>query len=219
MPVPPRQSGSLKGTREQIVRLLRRSPRTANEIAAHVGLTHNAVRSHLAALRRDGVVRQGSLQPSASRPAIRYELLPEAESAFSRAYIPFIAHLMQVLQQRLPEGELDDVMRTVGRRLGAEWPRLRGELPQRVAEASMLLEELGAMNDVEVLEGGFVLRGHGCVLSEAVHGRPQVCRAVESLLAELLEVSVRECCVREGRPRCCFVIADHGVSGAVPQVS
>jgi predicted ArsR family transcriptional regulator len=211
MPVPPRRSSALKGTRERIIALLRRKAATTNEIAAQLGLTHNAVRSHLTALQRDGVIRQGSLRPSASRPAVLYELLPEAEAVFSRAYIPFVAQLVQVLQQRLPEGELEEVMRTVGRRLGAEWPRLRGPLGHRVQEASRLLEELGAMNEVEPLNsGGFVIRGHGCLLAEAVHGRPEVCRAMESLLTELLEVSVRECCDRTARPRCCFAIAEGG---------
>ena len=49
MPVPPPRPGSLKGTRERIVTLLRRARLTANEIAARLGLTHNAVRGHLAA--------------------------------------------------------------------------------------------------------------------------------------------------------------------------
>ena len=35
---------------------------------------------------------------------------------------------------------------------------------------------------------------------------PEVCRAVESLLAELLEVPVEECCERGERPRCCFKV-------------
>ena len=207
MPVPPQRPGSLKGTREQIVNLLRRSSLTANEIAAKLGLTHNAVRGHLAALEREGLVREGGLQRSASRPAVVYELVPGAEAVFSKAYIPFVAHLVRVLQERLPSGELDEVMHTVGRRLAAEWPRLRGDLPQRVEAASVLLEELGALNEVDRLDGGFVIRGYGCLLAEAVHGRPEVCRAMESVLGELLEVPVRECCERGERPRCCFEIA------------
>ena len=86
MAVPPRRSGSpgsLKGTREQIVELLRRSPLTANEIAGRLGLTHNAVRAQLAALRHEGIVRQGGLQRSSSRPAALYEVVPEAEALLS----------------------------------------------------------------------------------------------------------------------------------------
>jgi len=219
MPLPPQRPSSLTGTRERIVTLLRRSRMTANEIAARLELTHNAVRSHLAALQREGLVREGGLQRSASRPAVIYELVPGAEAAFSKAYIPFVVQLMRVLQERLRQGELDEVMHTVGHRLAAEWPRFRGDLSQRVQAASTLLQELGALNEVDRMGGGFVIRGSGCLLAEAVHGRPDVCRAMESLLAELLEAPVRECCERGERPRCCFEIATGGGGGAVRRVS
>ncbi len=107
MALPPRRPSSLQGTRERIITLLRRSPLTANELATRVGLTHNAVRGHLAALQRDGLVREGGRRASGSRPAVIYELLPEAEAVFSRAYVPFVAHLLKVLQERLTEDELD----------------------------------------------------------------------------------------------------------------
>ena len=187
--------------------MLRRSSMTANEMAARLGLTHNAVRGHIAALQHEGLVREGGLRPSVSRPAVAYELVPEAEAGFSRAYIPFVAHLVRVLQERMHQGELDEVMRAVGRSLAAEWPPLRGELPRRVEAASRLLEELGSLNEIETLDGGFLIRGHGCLLSAAVHGRPEVCHAMESLLTEMLETPVEECCDRSDRPRCCFMIA------------
>jgi DNA-binding transcriptional ArsR family regulator len=49
------------GSGERIVNLLRRSPLTVNDIAARLGLTHNALRSHLPALQREGLIRPGSL--------------------------------------------------------------------------------------------------------------------------------------------------------------
>jgi len=196
-----------QSTRGQIVTLLRRSGLTANEIAAHLGLTHNAVRGHLARLQREGLVREGGRQRGVSRPAVVYEIVPEAEAVFSKAYIPFVANLLRVLRERTPPGELDEIMHLVGRRFAAQWPRLRGELPERVEAASLLLEELGALNTVEPSDQGLVIRGYGCLLSAAVHGRPEVCRAMESLLAELLEAPVRECCERGERPRCCFEVA------------
>jgi predicted ArsR family transcriptional regulator len=212
MPLPPRRLGSLKGTREKILTILRRSSLTASEIAAQLGMTHNAVRTHLAALQHAGLIRQGGLQRGASRPAVVYELSPEAEAEFSSAYIPFVAHLMRVLQERLSQDQLNEVMHLAGRGLAAEWPRLRGDLPQRVEAVSVLLADLGALNDVKQQNGGFVIRGHGCLLAAAVHSRPEVCRAMESLLAELLEVPVKECCERGERPRCCFEIGGDGTT-------
>jgi predicted ArsR family transcriptional regulator len=197
----------LGGTRARIVELLRRSTLSANEIADLLGTTHNAVRPHLAALARAGLVREGGTRRTGSnRPTMLYELAPRAEAALSHAYIPFVAHLLRVLGERMSEAELHALMRTVGQSLASQWPRLRGDLRQRVAAAQTLLAELGARTDVEDSADGFVVRGYGCLLAEAVHGRPEVCRVVESLLAELTEAPVEECCERGERPRCCFRI-------------
>jgi DeoR family transcriptional regulator, suf operon transcriptional repressor len=211
---PPAPRPGPHGTRRQILDLLRRAPLTAKEIAAGLGLTHNAVRGHLAALQRDNLVREGSLRPSGTRPAVVYELVPRADSVLSTAYIPFVAQLLRVLGERMSKDELDELMQTVGRRLGAEWPRLRGDLRERVDAVTALLEELGSLTTVEQWDGGYLIRGYGCSLGEAVHGRPEVCRAMESLIAHLVEARVRECCERGEHPRCCFEIspADSGAT-------
>jgi predicted ArsR family transcriptional regulator len=206
----------LRGTQARILQLLRTSALTANEIAAHLGLTHNAIRGHLATLQRNGVVREAGWRRGASRPAVTYEVVPEAEASFSKAYIPFVAHLMRVLQEQLPQSELDRVMHLVGRSLASEWPRLRGAFSDRVDAASALLADLGALNEVERQNGGLVIRGRNCLLAAAVHGRPEVCRAIQSLLADLLESPVRECCERGERPRCCFEIMPHDATGHMP---
>jgi predicted ArsR family transcriptional regulator len=199
----------LSGTRARIVELLRRSPLSANEIAERLGTTHNAVRPHLVALGRAGLVQEaGTRRTGSSRPAMLYELAPRADAMLSRAYIPFIAHLLRVLGERMSEAELHALMHTVGRNLASEWPRLRGDLKQRVAAAQTLLAELGARTELEETAEGLVVRGYGCLLAEAVHGRPEVCRAVESLLGELVEAPVEECCERGERPRCCFRIEE-----------
>jgi predicted ArsR family transcriptional regulator len=215
MPPRPTRSGVPKGTRGRIIDLLRRSALTANELALRLGLTHNAVRGHLAALQHEGFIREAGSRRGKTRPSVVYELVPDAEAGLSSAYIPFVAQLVRVLQEQLRPAKLEEVMRAAGRGLARNWPKMHGSLAKRVEGASTLLEELGAPNEIERLDGGFVIRNHStCMLSQAVHGRPEVCRAVESLLDELLEVSVRECCERsEARPRCCFEIAlDGGAS-------
>jgi predicted ArsR family transcriptional regulator len=198
---------SPKGTRRRILDLLRRAPRTAKEIGRELGLTDNAVRGHLVALQREHLVREGSLRRSGTRPAMVYELIPRADAVLSQAYIPFVAQLLRVLGERMTKEELDELMRTVGGRLGAQWPRARGDFRERVQAVAHLLEELGSLTEVEQWDGGYILRGYGCLLGEAVHGRPEVCRAIESLIAHLVESPVRECCERGEHPRCCFEIS------------
>jgi predicted ArsR family transcriptional regulator len=202
----PVKTGSMAGTRGRIIDLIRRSPVTVTEIATRLELTYNAVRGHLTALERDGLVRSSGLRRAGTRPSAVYELAPGVDDALSRAYMPFASHLVRALSERFPERELDEVMRDVGHRLAAEWPRSSGTLAQRVDSASALLQELGAPNEVERSDGTMRIRGFGCLLAAAVHGKPQVCRAMEALLAEFLETPVRECCERNERPRCCFEI-------------
>ena len=128
MPARPSRSGVPKGTRGQIVHLLRRSSLTANELAARLGLTHNAVRGHLVALQHEGFIREGGSRRGKTRPAAVYELVPEAEVGLSSAYVPFVAQLVLVLQEQLRPGKLDEVMRAAGRGLAANWPKMQGSL-------------------------------------------------------------------------------------------
>lgn len=212
--MPRRDAALLKGTRERILTLLRRSPLTANEIAAELGLTHNAVRVHLAGLRAADLVRHAGFRPSASRPAAVYELVPRADAVFSELHVPFVAQLIRVLGDRMSRPQLASLMRDVGSRLAAEWPAPHGSLRQRVDAASALLEDLGALTTVESHRRGFVIRGSGCLLAEAVHARPEVCEAMGSLVGALVNADVRECCERGEHPRCCFQIgASEGKRG------
>lgn len=194
-------------TRERILDLLHREPLTARELAARLGVTHNAVRVHLAALEAAGQVHAADTRRGATRPAAVHALTRAAESARSRAYAPFASQLMAVLGERLPEAALDDVMREVGRRIARTLPRTDGEPADRVASAAAVLQQLGAPNDVVRDDGHLTIRGHGCSLGDAVHAKPAVCHAMEALLAELVDAPVQERCERGERPRCRFEIA------------
>ena len=208
-------SSSLAGTRGRIIDLVRRSAISATDIAAQLDLTYNAVRAHLTALERDGLVRRAGLRRGGTRPAVVYELAAGVDDALSRAYMPFASHLVRALGVRLSDRELGDVMRDVGRRLATEWPAKPGSLMQRVEAASALLQELGAPNEIERSNGTVRSQGFGCLLAAAVNGQPHVCRAMESLLEELIETPVHSCCDRGEHPRCCFEVAVDG--GVVPK--
>jgi predicted ArsR family transcriptional regulator len=196
----------VKGTRGRIVDLIRRSPATATEIARELGLTYNAVRSHLTSLERDGLVRSAGVRHGGTKPAALYELAPGIDDVLSRAYTPFATQLVRTLADTLSEPKLDAIMREVGRGLAGQWPRARGSLKQRVERASALLQELGAPNDIEQVRTSFRIRGFGCLLAAAVQGQPHVCHAMETLLGTLTDAQVTECCDRGERPRCCFMI-------------
>jgi predicted ArsR family transcriptional regulator len=199
----------LETTRGQIVALLRRGSRTVEELAATVGLTDNAVRAHLATLERDGLVRAAGVRRGlgAGKPATLYELHPEAEPLFSRAYAPVLRAVLDAIAERLSPEDAEELMRDVGRRLAADLGRdLSGDLHARVHAAASLLAALGGEAYVEKGGDTLQLRGYGCPLSAAVTPRAEVCRAVEALLAAVTGAEVRQECDRGERPRCSFHI-------------
>lgn len=196
----------LPGTRGRIVARLRRAPCTVEELAASLDLTDNAVRAQLAAMERDGLVRQHGVRKGTRKPALEYELDPEAETALSRAYVPLVEALVEVLAGWLSRQDLEELLQEAGRRAAQPLPRPAGTAEERVRAASRVLDELGGLTEVEAAGDGWTIRSAGCPLAQLVAKRPETCRALEALVAELTRLPVREVCDRADRPRCRFEI-------------
>lgn len=201
----------LDSTRGRVVRLLRRGPRTVEELAAELELSDNAIRTHLATLERDGLAQQeGTRRGSgAGKPAIVYVFHPEAEREFSRAYAPLLLALLDELAERAPQDLNAKAMRAVGQRLAQALDLVpaRGEVPG--AEAALaVLESLGGE---AVLEGSArrpTLRGCGaCPIGEAVIEHPGLCRAIEALLSTTSAMKAVSACEHGAKPRCVFELA------------
>lgn len=203
----PRTDRFFETTRGRIVTLLRRGAMTTEELAQALGLTDNAVRAHLATLERDGLIRPGGVRHEGrvGKPATLYQLSPEVEPLFSKAYRPLLTTLLGTLGERLAEPELTSLLQEVGRRLAAgEEPA--GDLADRVRLASSVLNRLGGLTTVETIGDGteYLIRGSGCPIGIAVTERPEVCQVIGGLIAELTGAEVRSCCERGDRPSCCF---------------
>ena len=190
--------------------MLRRSGRTVEELAGALGLTNNGVRVHLATLERDGIVRQrGSVRPGSGggKPAYVYELTPEAEGLFPKAYEPVLRHLLNVLPEELGPKESEALLRAVGRRMAEERGAPDEGVRVRLEEAVVVLNELGGLAELEERDGSFVIRGYGCPLAAVTPDHPEVCRMAEALISELAGIPANEHCNRVANPRCCFEVA------------
>ena len=102
-------------TRGKIITLLRRGERTVNELAAELELTDNAVRTHLAALERDGLAVLAGVRRGVGKPSHVFVLTPEAESLFPRAYAIVLRTLVETLRAALPPEQVDAVVAAAGR--------------------------------------------------------------------------------------------------------
>jgi predicted ArsR family transcriptional regulator len=200
-------------TRGRVVTLLRRAGFTVDELARELGLTNNGVRAHLAILERDGIVRQSGVvrrESGGGKPAYVYELTPEAEDLFPKAYEPALSRLLDALSDQLGPEESEALLRSVGRRLAEEHSTRADGAHARLESAVEVLNELGGLAELEEHDGGFVIRGYSCPLAGVTPDHPEVCRMAETLIAELAGVPVHERCDRGERPRCCFEIASAG---------
>ncbi len=200
----------LDSTRGQMVALLRRGARTVDDLASALGLTNNAIRNHLSTLERDGIVRAEGVRrsPGAGKPAVVYELDPDAEPMFSNAYVPVLRTLVDVLVTQLPPDQATAMLRSVGHQLAADsGGRAPGDLAHRVTAAAAILTSLGG--DVEIIEadGELRIRGCACPLAAAVADHPEVCHTVEALVSDIVGAPVVSTCDHGDRPRCCFEIS------------
>jgi predicted ArsR family transcriptional regulator len=197
-----------KPSRGQILRLLRRSPHSVNDLAEALGVTDNAVRANLARLERDGLVRQAGRRPGVRKPESIYDITPKAERQFANAYAPVLENLLAVLKSHLGEQELDVGLREVGRQLAAPHLQLvEGlSLEQRARTALQILEDFGGLAELEKRNDRTFVVGFGCPFSEMVERHPKLCLVVQAFVGELLGREVREQCQRGERSRCCFAV-------------
>lgn len=201
----------LETTRGRIVSLLRRGKASVEELARAVGLTDNAVRSHLATLERDGLIRPEGVRRTqgAGKPATLYEVHPDADALFSRAFQPLLGALLDELDEGRSARGNDDLMRRVGQRLATAVGRApAGSIDTRAAAGAALLDSLGAVTEVVRADDALLIKGCGaCPLSPATARHPELCRAIEALLSDYIGAPVQERCNRADRPRCRFEVS------------
>ena len=206
-----------ESTRGRIVTLLRRDGRTVEELAAELDLTDNGIRAHLATLERDGIVRQrGSVRRGSGggKPAYVYQLTPEAEGLFQKAYEPVLRQLLDVLAGQLGPEESEALLRRVGRSIAQGQKTAPADGVRARLEAAVgVLNELGGLAELEEREGSYIIRGYSCPLAAVTRDHPAMCLMTEALLTELASVPVYEHCDRGERPRCCFEVSPSDEAG------
>lgn len=200
------------GTRARLLVLLRRSTQTVGDLAAAVGISDNAVRSHISALQRDGVVEEAGVERSTGgKPAQLYALTREGEELFPKAYALVLGELVRLLEEQEGRDGAVALLREVGKRAAAAGAGAGagadGAAESRVVAAADALRELGGDLEVQPTDSGWRLRGYGCPLSGVVGRHPELCALVQAIVEEVTGLPVTECCEREGRPHCAFHVS------------
>ncbi len=117
-----------------------------------------------------------------------------------------LAALLAELGGQLTPRQVEALLRRTGRRLARSLPD-RATFDERVRASAAFLRGMGADAELTETGGGYEIRGHGCVLADAVAGCPATCAVLEQLLGEVTGGTVRERCERTDRPNCRFSIS------------
>ena len=203
-------------TQVRMLVLLRRSRHTITELADQLDLTDNAVRTHMAALDRQGMIEAaGTRREARGKPAKVYALSREGEELFPKAYALVLGGLVEEVARSEGPERAKELLRSVGERLAES---AAGGLPKdpkaRIKAAAALLRGLGGDVEVERNESGWRIQGYGCPLSAVAATHPEVCALAGALIEEVTGQRVTECCDRSGRPRCGFQVSGSSPAAA-----
>ncbi len=194
-------------TREGVMLQLlinRESGLTLDELAARVGVTRNAIRQHVTALERDGLVRAVALRRTGRRPSRAYGLTALGGERFPRQYDRLALSLLRAIGSSLGGDATESVLDAMVEDLASAWlPELErldpGSRTQRVVG---LMNELG-YHAAPAANGD--VRAVNCVFHNVASRDRAVCRFDERLLSRLLGREVRlSACMALGDGACVF---------------
>ena len=155
------------GSRTEVVELLRRGVCTVAEIAGRLHLTRNAVRFHLASLRRAGLVRTTGTRPGKRRAHATYELTEQADQRFPNAYKLSLQQLLAELKHRYSRRIFTAIVRSAGDRLANRRCASRASPHCEAARA----KREDSSKQLAVPSPLNPITEHSCFMERAVHSR------------------------------------------------
>jgi predicted ArsR family transcriptional regulator len=196
-------------TQARLLGLLRRSRQTITSLANALRLTDNAVRLHVAALRRDGIIEDvGTQRDTGGKPARLYGLTREGEELFPKAYTLVLGKLVEEIVRTQGRARAVELLRAVGAQAAAGAGAHTASNPeQRLEAAADVFRTLGSDAHVDQTTEGWRVQAYGCPLSAVTAEHPEMCELGKALVEEVVGTPVTECCERGARPRCGFTIA------------
>lgn len=169
-----------------------------DNLASHLAVTRTAIRQHLSALERDGLIVRGDTRPTGRRPEQLYLLSATGRELFPRQYQLLADLLIGEVAEVIGHDNLVRLMRSLGRKLAA------GMAQQVVGEEQIVEHMNHAGYEAEVFfrsSGEKEIVAHNCVFHHLAESHPEVCELDLALIGALGEGDVEhlECMVREGK--------------------
>ena len=190
----------------QLLKLLLKdkSGLTVEKLSKGLKITRNAVRQHLAALERDGLVAQGETRPSGGRPHQIYVLTEKGKEIFPRHYSWFAQLVVESIRREHGTEGLGERLNAIGsevaKQLRSQYPALKTR-KQKVERLAEVMDRLGYdARDATAPGGASVIEADNCVYHNLAIKNPEICRLDLALLETFTDSQVdhQECMARGG---------------------
>lgn len=198
-------------TRQKIIMLLKKAEfMTVAELSREMGITPMAVRQHLMALERKGIVSYVTKKYGIGRPMFLYKLTEKANDIFPNSYGNFLLEVLRALDDMDGRGKIDKIFRVSKQfMLDKKQRALFGanDFTEKIVLFTELLEKDGFLVELEEKKDDFKLKMFNCLLPEVANEYPETCKYELELYRNLLSKSVtRSQSMRDGSPSCVYVI-------------
>ncbi len=198
----------ISDTRRDLMSILLRHKehgQTLDEMAARLGISRNAVRQHVTAMERDGLVRPVAFRRTGRRPSKAYGLTIEGGEGFPRQYDRLALTMLESLRATLGDEAVESVLTAMVEDLAEPWlVELEALEPEaRRRRVVQIMNELGYHANVDAAAEG--VAAVNCVFHNVAAKTRAVCRFDEKLLSRLLGDGVLlSSCMAEGDGACVF---------------
>ena len=203
-----------RSTRSQLLQMLKTEGNcSTGDMAKAVGITEMAIRRHVQAMERDGLIRSALVRQPMGRPCYRYSLTEQADDLFPKNYSQLTLDLFEELEQesggagmieRMFEGRRDKLEARFRDRMADR------TLEERVAELSEIQNDSGYMARWAADEREpdvYQLHEYNCPVAQVANKYRQACHCELQLFERLLGAEVeRTECLADGGQRCTYAI-------------
>ena len=189
------QAQGERKTRRAITKLLKtEGPIDSAQLGQRLGLTAMAVRQHLYALQREGLVASEERPVPIGRPAKFWRLTREADHLFPEAYAELSVALIDSVKDAFGEEGLERVLTSRCARQRADYGKrikLHDSLDRKLAELAKVRSEEGYMAEVRREDdGSFLLVENHCPICAAANACQGFCSTELDLFRSVLGSSV-----------------------------
>lgn len=197
-------------TRLKIITLLKKNEyMTVAELSRKTDITPMAVRQHLMALERNGMVKYEAKRNGIGRPVFIYRLTNKATDYFPKAYKRFMGEMFSLIEETHGNDRLVELL---DMRYKKHLERLKpivhqgGTLKERLEVLVKELNKEGCMVELHKAQDAFTLNLHNCVLDGVAQRHRELCNFEKGLYSELLGTDVQLLqCQQDGAHACSFL--------------